>query len=71
MDGNKKNKDRKSKNFNPQSNAYVASTFEPKDDKTNKMTCPSSDDRSAWASAQSDHSVRCPHEETLGPKLPN
>ena len=26
--------------------------------------------RSAWASAQSDQSLRCPHEETLGPKLP-
>ena len=23
--------------------------------------------RSAWASAQSDQSLRCPHEETLGP----
>ena len=23
--------------------------------------------RSAWASAQSDHSLRCPHEESLGP----
>ena len=23
--------------------------------------------RSAWASAQSDWSLRCPHEETLGP----
>ena len=27
--------------------------------------------RSAWASAQSDQSLRCPHEESLGPKLPN
>ena len=26
--------------------------------------------RSAWASAQSDHSLRCPYEESLGPKLP-
>ena len=26
--------------------------------------------RSAWASAQSDQSLRCPHEESLGPKLP-
>ena len=26
--------------------------------------------RSAWASAQSDQSLRCPHEETLGPLLP-
>ena len=26
--------------------------------------------RSAWASAQSDQSLCCPHEETLGPQLP-
>ena len=26
--------------------------------------------RSVWASAQSDQSLRCPHEETLGPHLP-
>ena len=26
--------------------------------------------RSAWASAQSDQSLRCPHEENLGPQLP-
>ena len=26
--------------------------------------------RSAWASAQSDQSLRCPHEESLGPWLP-
>ena len=26
--------------------------------------------RSAWASAQSDQSFRCPHEESLGPYLP-
>ena len=25
---------------------------------------------SAWASAQSDQSLRCPHEESLGPWLP-
>ena len=25
--------------------------------------------RSAWASAQSDQSLRCPHEESLGPEL--
>ena len=29
--------------------------------------CAPSEDRSAWASAQSDQSLRCPHEETLGP----
>ena len=26
--------------------------------------------RSAWASAQSDRSLRCPHKESLGPQLP-
>ena len=26
--------------------------------------------RSAWASAQSDQSLRCPHEESLRPELP-
>ena len=44
--------------------------FEPANDKTNKMACAPSEDRSAWASAQSDQSLRCPHVETLGPKLP-
>ena len=29
--------------------------------------CAPSKDRSAWASAQSDQSLRCPHEETFGP----
>ena len=29
--------------------------------------CAPSEDRSAWASAQSDQSLRCPHEESLGP----
>ena len=27
--------------------------------------------RSAWASAQSDQGLHCPHEESLGPHLPN
>ena len=41
---------------------------EPQHDKTNKMNCaPSEDSRLAWASAQSDQSLRCPHEERLGP----
>ena len=35
--------------------------FEPQHDKTNKMIVPLAE------SAQSDHSLRCPHEETLGP----
>ena len=40
--------------------------FEPRHDKTNKM-CPGRRLRSAWASAQSDQSLRCPHEESLSP----
>ena len=32
--------------------------------------CPAKRFRSAWASAQSDQSLRCLHEETLGPWLP-
>ena len=31
----------------------------PLHDKTNKMTCAPSDDRSAWASAQSDQNLHC------------
>ena len=41
--------------------------FEPPLYKTNKMTCVPSED----ASEQSDQSLRCPHEETLGPERPN
>ena len=42
---------------------------EPPHDKTNKMACAPSEDsnQSAWASAQSDQSLRCPHEESLDP----
>ena len=43
---------------------------EPPHDKTNKMMCAQRRLRSAWASAQSDHSLHCSHEETLGPQLP-
>ena len=32
-----------------------------------KRVCAKRSLRSAWASAQSDQSLRCPHEETLGP----
>ena len=40
--------------------------FEPPHDKTNKVSVrPAETD--AWASAQSDQSLRCPHEESLGP----
>ena len=31
-----------------------------------KMACAPSEDRSAWASAQSDQSLLCPHEESFG-----
>ena len=39
---------------------------EPPRNKTNKVACAPSEDWSAWASAQSDQSLRCPHEESLG-----
>ena len=35
-----------------------------------KWVCALRRHRSAWASAQSDQSLRCPHEESLGPQLP-
>ena len=38
--------------------------------KPTKGVCAQRRLRSAWASAQSDQSLRCPHEETLGLKLP-
>ena len=41
--------------------------IEPPHDKTNKVACAPSEDRSAWTPAQSDQSLRCLHEETLGP----
>ena len=45
--------------------------YVPANDKTYKMEwCAQRRLRSAWASAQSDQSLRCPHEESLGPKLP-
>ena len=40
---------------------------EPRHDKTNKVPMPKLRLRSAWASAESDQSLCCPHEETLGP----
>ena len=43
----------------------VQSPFEPPLDKTNTMACAPSED-----SAQADQSLRCPHEESLGPQLP-
>ena len=38
--------------------------------KQTKWLCAQQRLRSAWASAQSDQSLRCPHEESLGPYLP-
>ena len=46
-------------------------TYEPPHDKTNKIR-PLRPAKTpiSLASAQSDQSLRCPHEETLGPQLP-
>ena len=44
--------------------------FEPRYDKTNKWVCAQRRLGSAWASAPSDQSLRCPHEECSGPKQP-
>ena len=41
--------------------------YEPPHDKTNKMTCAQRRRILVWASAHSDQSLRCPHEESLGP----
>ena len=38
--------------------------------KPTKWVCAQRRLRSAWASAQSEQSLHCPHEESLGPKLP-
>ena len=51
--------------YRPQINIWAASW----QNKQNGM-CAQRRLRSAWASAQSDQSLRCPHEESLGPKLP-
>ena len=40
-------------------------TYEPPHDKTNKMSCAPSEDSDQ--TAQSDQSLRCPHEESFGP----
>ena len=45
--------------------------IEPPCDKAKKNgICAQRRLRSAWASAQSDQSLRCPYEESWGPKLP-
>ena len=45
----------------------VEEPFEPPHDKTNNVAVRPAKIRSAWASAQSDQSLRCPHEERLEP----
>ena len=47
----------------------VEEPFEPPHDKPTIWLCGQRRLRSAWASAQSDQSLRCPHEERLEPKL--
>ena len=41
-------------------------TPEPPHDKTNKMACAPRELRSVWATAKSDQSLCCVHEESLG-----
>ena len=41
--------------------------IEPAHDKTYKMACAPSEDSDQPRSAQSDQSLRCPHEERLDP----
>ena len=53
----------------PETDKQIRWVFELHHDKTNKVACAPSED-SAWASAQSDQSLRCPLEETLDPQLP-
>ena len=48
-------------------NRLERDTNEPTHDKTNKMTVRPAKTRISLGDAQSDQSLRCPHEETLGP----
>ena len=48
----------------------VEEPFEAPHDKPTIWLCAQRRLRSAWASAQSDQSLRCPHEERLEPQLP-
>ena len=50
--------------------SHTILTNKPELDKTNKMTMRPVKTQIALASAQSDQSLRCPHEERLGPRLP-
>ena len=62
------NLNKSSKHLVPHRGVWLNS-FEPPHDKTNKMAYVRSELRSAWAFAQSDQSLRCPHEEILDLKL--
>ena len=44
----------------------LARKYEPRHDKTNKATVCPAKTQITWASAQSDQSLHCPHEESLG-----
>ena len=50
--------------------SHTILTNEPELGKTNKLTMHPVKTQIALASAQSDQSLRCPHEERLGPRLP-
>ena len=45
--------------------SFSTKLFGPPHDKTNKMACTPSEDSDQ--TGQSDQSIRCPHEESLGP----
>ena len=45
----------------------MTTKIEPQHDKTNKMSVRLVKTKSAWASTQSDQSLRCQYEENLGP----
>ena len=45
-------------------------TYEPRHDKTNKVSVRPAKTQISLVSAQSDQSLCCPHEESLGPSLP-
>ena len=45
---------------------WVYDKNEPRHDKTNKISVCPAKTRITWASAQSDQSLLCPHEESLG-----
>ena len=49
------------------SNMNYTESYEPRHDKTNKVSVRPAKTQISWASAQSDQCLRCPHEETLGP----